>query len=555
MTATTASPPPLQPASPSGRDANDPIEQLAPVARMVLAALLVGAGVIHLVMVPSHMQASSLDGWSFAVVGWVQVLLAVGVIIKPGRWMLVAILGLSLVSIAVWSWSRTTGLPWGGHAGIAEEVGGVDLFTIALEGATVLGAALLLWRPTLGRDLPQASLVVASAIPVLVLVATSVAVADPSVANHGHDETATSATLAAAGPDRCDLGFNPAAYWSEATTVGVASAADPPASAAATGSDGHAHGHGATVAPAAGVTTTTAPPIDGSVELDRLIAATTSTGDEAADARVIVELANAPDEAYENWVRWLPQFNAAQHASGEAADVGHGAHVGPQSWTPMSDEAQCDQLQAELDIARDAALAYPTAADAQAAGWRKVTNYVPGIAAHYMNFSYVDDRFEVDKPEMILYDGDGPEARVVGLSYYILQKSSFQPTQGFTGPNDDYHRHDGLCIKGGVVIQGTGSTAEQCAAAGGFKSDGSAGWMNHAWVVPGCESPWGVFSGASPTLDDDLAAASGQNGGRCVGSGVLHRYDLSPGSADNTPTTISGATQTATETAAGLPGS
>ena len=31
-----------------------------------------------------------------------------------------------------------------------------------------------------------------------------------------------------------------------------------------------------------------------------------------------------------------------------------------------------------------------------------------------MNFSLVDGVFEVDKPEMILYDGSGPDARVVG---------------------------------------------------------------------------------------------------------------------------------------------
>ena len=540
MTATTPASPPTPPTSPGTDPSPDATEQLAPVARMILAALLVGAGVIHLVMVPSHMQASSLDGWSFAIAGWVQLLLAIGVIVKPGRWLLAATIGVNVALVALWVWSRTIGLPVGGHAGIAEEVGGVDLFAVALEAAAVLGAAVLLWRPTLGRDLPAASLIVASALPVLVLVATSVAVADPSIVEHGHSEVAGGDAELASGPERCDLGFNPASYWSEATTVGVASSANPPAGAVAS-SDGHGHSHGAAASSApAGVTTTTAPPIEGSLELDRLIAATTATGDETKDARVIVELANASDEAYENWMRWLPTFNAAQHASGAAANVGHGAHVGPQEWIPMTDDEQCAQLQDELDIARDTALAYPTAADAEAAGWRKVTGYVPGIAAHYMNFAYVDDRFEVDKPEMILYDGNGPDARVVGLSYYILQTGTFEPTQGFTGDNDRYHRHDGLCVKDGIVIKGSASTNEECAAAGGFKVDGTAGWMSHAWVVPGCESPWGVFSGASPTLDDDLDATSGQNEGACVGSGVRARYDLNPGSVDNTPTTISG---------------
>jgi hypothetical protein len=51
------------------------------------------------------------------------------------------------------------------------------------------------------------------------------------------------------------------------------------------------------------------------------------------------------------------------------------------------------------------------------------------------------------------------------------------------------------------------------------------------WVVPGCESPWGLFSGANPLLDGTLGKVSGTDGGGCKGSGVRARYDLSPGQA------------------------
>ena len=37
-------------------------------------------------------------------------------------------------------------------------------------------------------------------------------------------------------------------------------------------------------------------------------------------------------------------------------------------------------------------------------------------------------------------------------------------------------------------------TEAECAARGGSKVDGAKGWMVHAWVVPGWESPEGVFS-------------------------------------------------------------
>ena len=80
---------------------------------------------------------------------------------------------------------------------------------------------------------------------------------------------------------------------------------------------------------------------------------------------------------------------------------------------------------------------------------------------------------------------------------------------------------------------------------GGRKANGSAGWMSHAWVVPGCESPWGVFSGASPVLDLDLFSNNGKAGAGCAGSGVLARYNLDPGTIENTPTQVGGSVELA----------
>jgi hypothetical protein len=206
----------------------------------------------------------------------------------------------------------------------------------------------------------------------------------------------------------------------------------------------------------------------------------------------------------------------------------------------MTDKKQCDKLQAELALARDTALKYPTVKDAKAAGWRQVTPYVPGIAAHFMNFSLVDDKFEIDKPEMILYDGTGDDARVVGLSYYIRQDGNAEPTQGFTGNSDHYHRHIGLCVNASGVIGDSTTTEEECTAMGGKKQTNQNGWMSHAWVVPGCESPWGVFSGANPILDGGLFADAGKSGAGCAGSGVLARYNLEPGEVENVPTAVGG---------------
>jgi hypothetical protein len=116
----------------------------------------------------------------------------------------------------------------------------------------------------------------------------------------------------------------------------------------------------------------------------------------------------------------------------------------------------------------------------------------------------------------------------VGLSYWITKEGDEEPTVGFTGDNDHYHRHIGLCVKrdAGVIGDST-TTKEECEALGGFKNESSAGWMSHAWVVPGCESPWGVFSAQNPLLDAPLGAASGE-GEPCSGSVVAERWDLSP---------------------------
>jgi hypothetical protein len=449
--------------------------------------------------------------------------------------------------------SRTAGLPFGEHAGVAEAVEGVDLMTAIFEGLLVVGSGVLLVRPKFASNLSTETVVMASVLPVIVLIATSVALADPATTEHSHGgsgETAsaagghthgatsstTSADLAGIASQRCDLGINPAAYWNETTAAGVDTIM---------GGEAAPHDHNAGAA------------VQGSPELDQLISKQTTGQGEAGDAAMVVALGEVSDAVYQDWLRWLKSTGTAGHTHGggeadtngttAAPDDNHGmgGHLGPQPWHAMTDQAQCDQLASEIALARDTALSYPTVADAEKAGWVQVTPYVPGIAAHFMNFRLVDDKFEIDKPEMILYDGTADDARVIGLSYYIMHPGTAEPTQGFTGNNDHYHRHDGLCVGAGGVIGDSTTTAEDCAARGGRKANGQAGWMSHAWVVPGCESPWGVFSGATPVLDGALGRNSTKDGGACGGSGVRDRYDLSPGSVGNTPTTVGGSVELA----------
>jgi hypothetical protein len=522
--------------------------------RIALAALSAGAGVVHLAMAPIHASASSLEGVGFAAAGWFQLIVAAALVAKPNRRWLQAAVVANMTFIGVWAWSRTVGLPFGAHPGQVESIDSLDLLTVVLEGLLVVGAGVMLAKPSLARSSSSASIVVASAVPVAVLLLTITVMTSPSASGHSHgpetadglDPASVPGQLAAIEANRCDKDINPVSYWRETEIAGIDTiGVDLVDGRTGDGHTGHSHD-----ATAPTTTATTRPdPLAGrgSPTLDKLVSKMNSESE--VDAGIVVaELANATPQEYDAFLYQLGKHGAGDHAHAASGDDtgGHGGHIGPNPWVSMTDQALCDQLDEELQVARDTALALPTAADAKAAGYTQVTPYVPGIAAHWMKFPYVDGTFEVDKPEMVLYDGSGLDARVVGLSYYIVQNSDAEPTQGFTGDNDHYHRHIGLCSKGALVIGDSTTTEEECAAQGGRKGTNRGGWMSHAWVVPGCESPWGVFSGASPVLDMQLAQTSGTGDGSCNGSKAKARYDLRPGSNAPPP-----APKPASETAAG----
>lgn len=518
-------------------------------ADLVLAGLLAAAGVIHVAMVPQHASASTIDGIGFAAAGWFQLgVAALLVARRASRALYVATAVGNVALLALYLVSRTVGLPIGGHEGIVEDVGAIDGLAALLEVAAVALALYLVAAPE-----PRPSRALGPA-PVLaglaVLALATAAIVSPDAASHGDsasgghahgtggghehgtgpDVVAAADEMALVDEARCDLAFNPQGYWDEAAALGVDTYT------AGQMTDDH---HTAASSLPDELARSSVNGGRGSKTLDELIVLTERAGEgEAAAGRLVAELSEVSDEDYREWLEWLRASGALSHggdhhgSGADAAspdDTGHGGHVGPQPWKAMVDQRECDALAEELAVAREVALAHPTAADATKAGWVRVTPYVPGIAAHYMNFSLVDGTFELDKPEMLLYDGNGPDARIVGLSYYVVHDAESEPTQGFTGDNDHYHRHIGLCVGVGGVIGDSTTTDEECAAMGGRKQGGGAGWMNHVWVVPGCESPWGVFSAASPLLDRALAEASGQNEGGCVASGVADRWDLSPG--------------------------
>lgn len=365
-----------------------------------LAALVAGAGVIHFAMVPTHAAESLVDGIGFAVVGWLQITLAIAIAVRPNKRVLVATVAVSAAALGLWVLSRTVGLPVGSHEGVVEEVGSIDLLSAVFEGLAILGSVYLLARrpESYSFRFRPAMLGVVALPAVLVMAASTAVVASPDAM--GHDESG--------------------GHHGQAASAGTA--------------DHHATGSG------------------------------------------------------------------EDHAEGGA---GHG-HSGVAPWQNITDDETRDLLGEQLAAARDAAELYPTAQDAADAGYVRVTPYVPLIGAHWMNFGLVDDEFDPSKPEMLLYDESGLDADIVGLSYYFASGEEGDDDaplpEGFAGPNDQWHAHLGLCIGSAGVIGPESLTEEECNEIGGTKADGGGRYMVHAWVVPGWESPWGIFSGEHPDL-------------------------------------------------------
>ncbi|CAB4606284.1 unannotated protein [freshwater metagenome] len=154
--------------------------------RTTLAAALLGAAVIHFAMVPQHMTEWAPEGIAFIVSGWVQVALAIGVVIRPKRWMLAATIAASVMFIAAWAITRIWGAPFGPNSGFAQPSSYVDLACVILESAAVIVAVAALWRPKFATNWRTEGIVFASIIPVAVLVLATTAVASPSASHHAH---------------------------------------------------------------------------------------------------------------------------------------------------------------------------------------------------------------------------------------------------------------------------------------------------------------------------------------------------------------------------------
>lgn len=458
--------------------------------RALVVAASIGAAVIHFAYAPAHMEENTVHGVFFLVMGWVQLGIAFALYRwKGARWPWLAAIGINAGIIAIWVVSRTAGVPgsdpepWGFPDGLAS----------GLEAVAIVGSLLALRPGFLRRPAPRISPVLGG-VAALALVGLVSASVSPSVvgehthggggahqagshdevggATGGHDAEHGNEAAAAAVPRsaRCDLGFNTAKFNDEAVPGGA-----------------HLH--------------TAGHEVNFTIDQWAKVFADPSSG---ISAEAVAAFLSQPDH----------KIDRDGILSGGLTHT-----LTPDNWNPLTDKKECSALGKELDRAQAVAARYPTVASAEAAGYHKVTNYLPGIAAHYMNYKLLRDGFDIEHPEMLLYDGTRPDSHMVGLSYYVLKSGTTEPSQGFIGGNSHYHQHIGLCVVNGVVQAGSNTTKAQCSSLGGSKDNGANGWMLHAWVVPGCESDWGVFSGANPKLKVQVPGSTGTNAKAGCGTG------------------------------------
>jgi hypothetical protein len=155
--------------------------------RWLLAALSLGAGVIHFAVSGEHYDVSWAHGTFFAVVAWLQLSWAVAVVLRPTRSLLRTGVFLNAGILGVWAVSRVWGVPIGPDAWTPESIALSDALSSACELGIVALALAVLVRPAVA----QRTLRPAVAVPVVGIAGLGVAVVSslaftPALASSHH---------------------------------------------------------------------------------------------------------------------------------------------------------------------------------------------------------------------------------------------------------------------------------------------------------------------------------------------------------------------------------
>ena len=189
----------------------------------------------------------------------------------------------------------------------------------------------------------------------------------------------------------------------------------------------------------------------------------------------------------------VEKLAVTSHALPDELHSQHGHLFGHAPEVPVS-AADAARLRQEWAEASAASERLRTPAEAAAAGYVLASTTAPGVGEHWVNWGLIAQPFDPARPAMLLFATERDVDRLVGFSYWV---QGDQPPQGFAGPNDQWHTHQGLCIVNGWVDREEVPIASACA---GQWLQGDDLWMLHAWVVPDFPNIWGQFAQTNPRL-------------------------------------------------------
>lgn len=114
--------------------------------RLTAALASAGAAVVHLAVLPAHLTEWWPAGAFFGAIAAFQLGWPALVALRPTRWLLASGVLVNAGSLALWTVSRTAGVPAGPEAGIAEPITRVGLLTGFLEVIVSVSALWWLYR-------------------------------------------------------------------------------------------------------------------------------------------------------------------------------------------------------------------------------------------------------------------------------------------------------------------------------------------------------------------------------------------------------------------------
>jgi hypothetical protein len=217
--------------------------------------------------------------------------------------------------------------------------------------------------------------------------------------------------------------------------------------------------------------------------------------------------------------------------STEEIPVTEGPAAGTVDWYADVDKAplswdDCKSMSALFDLAKSYASKWQTAGAAEADGWRMVTGYVPGMGTHHVRGGItpamlnspsfdrhnpildsvgLDDVFDPTTPEVLQFDGNGDDAKLVGFDYYVRTDTGLPPA-GFNGTNDWWHHHPWICHRTTDAAMIAFNTSDaNCTASGGINVNLSNYYMLHVWVLDDMTFEPDVFAGMIPCISGGTA--------------------------------------------------